>query len=98
MSKTRIKAIDAVQEAEKIAFAPFVFQAVVSLRKLGIFNLIFQNRKKGGIGLEDISKKLNISTYGVGVLLEIAESYNIVDKDDAGNFELTTIGYFLAFD
>ena len=98
MSKTRIKAIDAVQEAEKIAFAPFVFQAVVSLRKLGIFNLIFQNRKKGGIGLEDISKKLNISTYGVGVLLEIAESYNIVDKDEAGNFELTTIGYFLAFD
>ena len=98
MSKTHIKAIDAVQEAEKIAFAPFVFQAVVSLRKLGIFELIFKKRKKGGISLEAISNELKLSTYGVGVLLEIAESYNIVDKDDTGNFELTTTGYFLAFD
>ncbi|SFN50015.1 O-methyltransferase [Bizionia echini] len=98
MSKKSIRAIDAVQEAEKIAFAPFVFQAVVALRKLGIFNLIFQNRKKGGISLENISEELNISNYGIGVLLEIAESYNIVDKNENGCFELTTTGYFLAFD
>ncbi|EGV42917.1 SAM-dependent methyltransferase [Bizionia argentinensis JUB59] len=98
MSKKSIRAIDAVQEAEKIAFAPFVFQAVVALRKLGIFDLIFQHRKKGGISLEGISKELEISTYGVGVLLEIAESYNIVDKDKNKCFELTTTGYFLAFD
>lgn len=98
MTKKTIKAIDAVQEAEKIAFAPFVFQAVVALRKLNVFNLIFQHRKKGGITLESIANELNLSNYGVGVLLEIAESYNIVDKDDSGNFELTTTGYFLAFD
>ncbi|MGY0391034.1 methyltransferase [Bizionia sp. KMM 8389] len=98
MSKKSIRAIDAVQEAEKIAFAPFVFQAVVALRKLGIFNLIFKNRKKGGISLENISEELKLSTYGVGVLLEIAESYNIVDKDENNHFELTTTGYFLAFD
>ncbi|GAA3778182.1 MULTISPECIES: methyltransferase [Corallibacter] len=98
MSNKPIRAIDAVQEAEKIAFAPFVFQAVVSLRKLGIFNLIFEKRRKGGITLEAISKELRLTTYGVGVLLEIAESYNIVNKDEQGNFELTTTGYFLAFD
>ena len=97
-TKKHIKAIDAVEIAERIAFAPFVFQAVVALRKLGIFNLIFQNRKKGGIALEQIASELSLSNYGVGVLLEIAESYHIVDKDDSGNFELTTTGYFLAFD
>ncbi len=46
MSNQKIKAIDAIQEAQKIAFAPFVFQAVVSLRKLGVFDLIFERRKK----------------------------------------------------
>lgn len=98
MLNKSIRAIDAVQEAEKIAFAPFVFQAVVALRKLGIFELIFKYRKKGGISLENISKELQLSVYGVGVLLEIAESYNIVNKDEKDCFELTKTGYYLAFD
>ncbi|WP_223032187.1 methyltransferase [Hanstruepera marina] len=98
MTKKPIRAIDAVEEAERIAFAPFVFQAVVALRKLGIFNLIFQFRKKGGISIEKLAEELELSVYGIGVLLEIAESYRIVDQDDSGNFELTTTGYFLAFD
>ena len=41
MENTSLRAIDAIQEAQKIAFAPFVFQATISLRKLGIFDLIF---------------------------------------------------------
>ena len=97
MSTNSIKAIDAIQEAQKIAFAPFVFQAVVSLRKLGVFDLIFDYRKKGGISIKDISKKLSISTYGIGVLLEIAESSNIVHKKEDLTYELTTIGYFLNY-
>lgn len=97
MSNYSIKAIDAIQEAQKIAFAPFVFQATVALRKLGVFDLIFSNRKKGGVSTNVISKELNISAYGVSVLLEIAETSNIVSKNDLGFFELTTIGYFLAY-
>lgn len=97
MSNNSIKAIDAIQEAQKIAFAPFVFQAVVSLRKLGVFDIIFDKRRKGGISIEDISKELSISTYGIGVLLEIAESSNIVNKKDDNTYELTTIGYFLNY-
>ena len=97
MSNHTIKAIDAIQEAQKIAFAPFVFQATVALRKLGVFDLIFSNRKKGGISIDAISTELGISAYGISVLLEIAESSNIVSKNDLGFFELTTIGYFLAY-
>ncbi|WP_456439645.1 methyltransferase [Psychroserpens sp.] len=97
MENTSLRAIDAIQEAQKIACAPFVFQATVSLRKLGVFSLIFDRRKKGGISIDEISKELSISTYGLGVLLEIAESSNIVSKDDSGKFELTTTGYFLNY-
>ncbi|WP_106792057.1 methyltransferase [Aquimarina sp. Aq78] len=92
-----IKAIDAIQEAQKIAFAPFVFQATVSLRKLGVLNLIFDRRKNGGISIKDISKELSISIYGIGVLLEIAESSNIVSKNSDDKYEITTIGYFLTY-
>lgn len=95
MSNKSTKAINALEEAQRIAFAPFVFQTTVSLRKLGILDLIFKNRKNGGISIEDISKETSVSIYGIGVLLEIAESSNIVIKNDLGNYEITKTGYFL---
>ncbi|WP_299887266.1 methyltransferase [uncultured Lacinutrix sp.] len=97
MSDTTVKAIDAIQEAQKIAFAPFVFQATVALRKLGVLDLIFERRKKGGISLKELSEKLSISEYGIGVLLEIAESSNVVSIHEDDKFQLTTTGYFLAY-
>ncbi len=96
MDKT-IKAIDAMQEAQKIAFAPFLFQATVSLRKLGILDLIFERRIMGGVNLEEISKELSISAYGISVLLEIAESADIVIINSQNKYELTKIGYFLNY-
>lgn len=95
MPNSTIKAIDAIQEAHKIAFSPFVFQAVVCLRKLGIFDIIFNQRKKGGLSIDEIAEELSVSNYGIGVLLEIAESSNIVNKDEDDKYQLTTIGYFL---
>ena len=97
MTKKTIRAVDALQEAQKIAFAPFIFQTTMSLRKLGVFDLIFKERSNGGISIEEISKKLSISEYGLGVLLEIAESYGIVSKDSENRFELTKTGYFLNY-
>lgn len=97
MKNKILRAVDALQEAQKIAFAPFLFQAVVSLRKLGIFDLIFEKRIIGGITIDEISKELSISTYGIGVLLEIVESSDIVVKNKENRYELTKIGYFLNF-
>jgi len=97
MKNKSLRAVDALQEAQKIAFAPFLFQAVISLRKLGIFDLIFENRIIGGITIDEIAKELALTSYGVGVLLEIAESSDIVEKKENGKYELTKIGYFLNF-
>lgn len=90
-----MKAVVALEEAQKIAFAPFVFQTTVSLRKLGVFDYIF--KKKEGVSIADISKELSISEYGLSVLLEIAESAEIVSKDKDEKYELTKIGYFLNY-
>ncbi len=93
----KMNAMEALEEAHRIAFAPFVFQASVSLRKLGILDYIFDQRDAGGPTVEDISEKLSLSPYGVGVLLEIAETSNIVSKNSDNKFELTKVGYFLNY-
>ncbi len=95
MSIKSLKAIDALEAAQRIAFAPFVFQTTVALRKLGVLDIIFSRRKKGGISTDEIAEELSISKYGIGVLLEIAGSSDIVFKNDEGNYEITKVGYFL---
>lgn len=92
-----MNAVEALEEAHRIAFAPFVFQASVSLRKLGILDYIFDQRKNGGPTVEEISEKLSLTPYGVGVLLEIAQTSNIVSKNEENQYELTKVGYFLNY-
>ncbi|MCF6306417.1 MAG: SAM-dependent methyltransferase [Flavobacteriaceae bacterium] len=96
MSKKTMRAVEALQEAQKIAFAPYIFQATISLRKLGIMDFIFNS--KNGATLKEIALGTSVSEYGVGVLLEIAESSDIVLINKDSKYELTKIGYFLAFD
>lgn len=93
----QLKAVEALEEAHKIAFAPFVFQASVSLQKLGILDYIFDNRENGGPTALEISENLELSTYGVNVLLEIAESSNIVEQNLDHQYQLTKVGYFLNY-
>ncbi len=98
MTKKNIKAIDALGEAQRIALAPFVFQTAVSLRKLGVFNYIFDHRDVHGVTSTEISEALEIPVYGLGVLLEMAESAGLVQKNENDTFELTKTGYFLTYD
>ncbi|MEO9891964.1 methyltransferase [Aurantibacter sp.] len=95
MSKKTIRAVDALQEAQKIAFAPFVFQTSVTLKNLGVFDYIFEAKRP--VSQIEICKALPISEYGLGVLLEIAESSDIVTKNEENKYELSKIGYFLNY-
>lgn len=42
----KMNAAEALEEAHRIAFSPFVFQASVSFQNLGILDCIFENRNK----------------------------------------------------
>ncbi|MDX1461863.1 MAG: methyltransferase [Marinirhabdus sp.] len=98
MIRKPLKAIDALEEAQRIALAPFVFQTAVSLRQLGVFNYIFEHRDENGVSLQEITDALGIPQYGLGVLLEMAESANMIKKNREERFELTKTGYFLNYD
>jgi hypothetical protein len=98
MGNKNLTAVESLREAQKIAFAPFVFQTAVSLRKLGILDLLFRKRRKGGLTVKEIATELDITPYGVDVLLELAESSDIVSKDENDKYLVTKVGYFLNSD
>ncbi|HQY02901.1 MAG: SAM-dependent methyltransferase [Flavobacteriales bacterium] len=97
LTAKEMTAVKALEKAHWIAFAPFVFQASVSLRNLGILEYIFDQRHAGGPTAAEIAEKLSLSRYGVEVLLEIAETSDIVCKDPDLRYELTKVGYFLNY-
>lgn len=90
-----MKAINALYEAQKIAFSPFVFQTAYTMISLGIIDVIFES--KGGITVEEIEEKTGVSNYGIKVLLEMAETSDIVQLQE-DKYSLTKIGYFIARD
>lgn len=89
-------ALEAQYEAQKIAFAPIIFQVAKSMRDLGILEILYKNDKVG-LTLNEIAKNTNISSYGVKTLLETSLSADIVKiKDD--RYHITKTGYFLLKD
>lgn len=97
-----IDAVNAKFEAQKIAFAPLSFQAARAMRDMGILDEISNARKKG-ITISELSQKLNISLYGVGVLVEMGLGMGAIkihkdsDEDDL-RLTLGKIGFFLMKD
>lgn len=89
-------ALQAKLDAQKIAFAPIMFQAARSLRDLGILEHLLKNRSNG-IDIETIAHDLNLSVYGVKVLLEAGLSLELV-KFSEGKFTITKTGFFMVSD
>ena len=89
-------AFQAKFDAQKIAFAPVVFQATKVMRHLGILELV---EKKGndGITADEISSQLDISLYGVKVLLDMGLSAELFWLNNE-HFILTKTGHFIIAD
>lgn len=92
-------ALSAKFEAQKIAFAPMVFQAAKALVDLDILAFLEKNRETGA-SIPEVASATDLTEYAVEVLLECGLSSHIVHLDDAddGRFHLSTVGYFLLHD
>jgi SAM-dependent methyltransferase len=89
-------ALQAKFDAQKIAFGPIMFQAAKALRDLGILKLIRSHRGEG-IEIGEIARELDLSVYGVKVLLEAGLSLELVWVED-GRFKLTKTGWHIMVD
>ncbi|MBE0509829.1 MAG: SAM-dependent methyltransferase [Chromatiales bacterium] len=93
-----LTAYEAIYEAQKIAFAPLIFQAARSLRELGILAEL-EKAGKAGIHAQPIADQLKLSLYGVETLLESGLSSGIVENGaEEGSYALSKVGHYLLHD
>jgi ubiquinone/menaquinone biosynthesis C-methylase UbiE len=89
-SKQKLSLLEARGAAQKLAFAPIVFQAVRTMWKRGILQRL-ADAGQGGISVKGVMAATNMSEYAVKVLLDMGESVEVVTRTDTG-FEITTLG------
>ena len=91
-----LTAYDAIYEAQKIAYAPLIFQAVRTMRELGILSQLDEH--KSGISAKDIAENTKLSLYAVETLLESGLSCDVVDIDEDELYSLSKTGFYLLHD
>lgn len=91
-----INALQAKSNAQKIAFAPIVFQATLALRDLGILKLLMREKREG-MTVEDIAQELDLTLYGVKVLLEAGLGAEVVHQEN-DRYHLSKTGFFILTD
>jgi len=92
-----ISAYEAIDEAQKIAFAPLIFQAVRTLRELGILKQL-ESHQETGVTAQKLASELKLSLYGVETLLESGMSCGVVHRNMDGRFTLSKVGHYLLND
>ncbi len=95
-SKDTRSALEAIDLAQWIAFAPVVFQASLALRDLGILEKVAESKSKG-LTLEEIESKTKLPHYGVRVLVEAGLGIGLLLRND-GKYTITKTGLFLMND
>jgi ubiquinone/menaquinone biosynthesis C-methylase UbiE len=91
----KLSALEAKEEAQRITFAPFVFQATRVLRNSGILAIVEAHRI--GINLDDITAKVDLPAYSVRVLVEAALGIGLLTLDE-GLYKITKTTYFILND
>lgn len=82
--------------AQFIAFGPVVFQVSKVMRDTGILSAI-EESASGGMTIDEIKDRVQLSHYGVRVLLESSLGIGLVVEND-GRYTLTRTGYFILHD
>ncbi|MEX5410665.1 methyltransferase [Atlantibacter hermannii] len=91
-----LSALDAITEAQRIAFAPMLFQTAVILRDSGILGFL-DKQGKAGATLENIEENCTLDKYAVSVLLDMGLSGRIVTQQNE-HYHIAKVGHFLLHD
>ena len=86
--------LDYIAAAQKIAFAPFEFQAAKALVDTGIMEFIRYNKWSS---ISQIEKQLKLSNYGVTVLIEAGVAMDMIVENN-NKYSLSKKGMFFICD
>ena len=91
----KLTAIQAKENAQRITFAPFVFQASRVLRNTGILKTVEDH--PNGITLENLAQIVKLSLYGTRVLAEAGLGIGLLLRKN-GLYRITKTSYFILHD
>lgn len=94
--KDTLSALDAITEAQRIAFAPMLFQTALCLRNSGVLDYL-DHQGKLGATLEAICEHCEVNEYAVSVLLDMGLSGRILTHKGECYY-LAKVGHFLLHD
>ncbi|AUG98802.1 SAM-dependent methyltransferase [Prodigiosinella confusarubida] len=94
--KDDTRALDAITEAQRIAFAPMLFQAAINLRNYGILSFL-DDAGTDGVLLDDIVAATSLNRYAVELLLDVGLSGRMVILRDE-RYYLAKVGHYLIHD
>jgi len=86
-------AFDAKAQAQRIAFAPMMFQACRILRDSGILELVHKSGA-AGMTLSEVVTKISLPRYGIKVLMEAGLGIGLFCLNE-NRFTTTKLGYFM---
>lgn len=92
------KAVEAKTEAQKIVWAPFIFQSARALRDLGVLEFVKFKSRQEGATTEEVSEHCNLSIYGARVLLEAGLGIKLLYLNEDKNYLITKTGMFILSD
>ncbi len=87
-----VRALEAIDRAQMIAFAPYVWEASRLLRDKGILHVVEKARE--GISIADVAAQVHMSHYGVRILLEAGLGIGLVYRRE-GLYFLAKTGHIL---
>lgn len=64
--------------------------------ELGVLELIGKHRN--GISMSDLQEKSNLSEYAIEIMVEAAETIDVIRKNEKGLYNITKIGFYLLKD
>src|SRR5690606_37118676 len=95
--KDPLSALEALEAAQRLAFAPLAFQASAMLRDRGVLAAIAAADRDRGASIDELAEATGLSTYATRVLLEAGLGLHIVWRRDE-RFHLGRLGQFLLND
>jgi len=94
--KKKLNAFESMSQAQMLTFYPIVFQAVVSVKRLGILQFLHKN--KGFNEVDSIANGIGISPYGVRILLDMCCKVQVSERNENDEFSIGTVGLFILND
>ena len=96
-TKEQLSARDAQRLAEYIAFGPVIFQVSRLMVKFGILELL--RKSDGGMTVEEVAQKTELSEYAVKCLLEASLTIGtVLVNQEENRYQLSKTGWFLLND